>query len=260
MKIVLAIPCYNCAQQIGRVIGAFDKKLVDRLAAVILIDNCSTDDTLRKAVQAVEATHSPKFRVLKNAKNYGLGGTHKIAFQYAINAEADYVAIVHGDAQGDTQDLHRLLNEAEKHPEASAILGARFMKGSHLKGYSRLRSFGNRVLNLIYTVLTGRKTLDLGSGLNLFKVNDLLDRNFLAFSDAFTFNMDLLLDYFRKGTTLHYVPITWSETDQVSNAKTFRVGWIALMTVLKWRFFPDRRPLNFLILRTDLILVNLKRK
>ena len=30
-------------------------------------------------------------------------------------------------------------------------------------------------------------------------------------------------------------PISWSETDQVSNAKTFKVGWIALKTLLRWR-------------------------
>jgi hypothetical protein len=80
-----------------------------------------------------------------------------------------------------------------------------------------------------------RASKDLGSGLNLFKLENLKDHRFLGFSDTITFNIDLLLDYFKKKTVLINVPITWTEEDQVSNARNFTVGKTAIRKILKWR-------------------------
>jgi len=45
----------------------------------------------------------------------------------------------------------------------------------------------------------------------------------------------LLLDYFKKKTIIRFVPITWKEEDQVSNARNFSVGKNALIKLFKWR-------------------------
>jgi hypothetical protein len=109
------------------------------------------------------------------------------------------------------------------------------MAGSVLRGYAPERVWGNRVLNWLYTLLTFRYTQDLGSGLNLFRLKDLSDHNYLGFDDRMTFNFDLLLDYYTKGTKLKFVPITWTEEDQVTNARNFAVAKRAAGQLLKWR-------------------------
>ena len=81
-----------------------------------------------------------------------------------------------------------------------------------------------------------RPSKDLGSGLNLFRLTDLADHNYLGFGDTITFNIDLLLDYFKKKTKFIFVPITWTEEDQVSNARNFKVGKTAIQKLLQWRF------------------------
>ena len=240
-KILVAIPCYNCSLQIKRVISKFSKKLLDRIGGVVIIDNRSEDETIISAQKAIKQLNiqPEKFRIFKNDNNYNLGGSHKVAFNLGLEEDYDYVAILHGDDQAETLELHKLFDLAQKNPDVGAILGSRFMKGSQLKGYSFTRIAGNMGLNLIVSFFSLRMTKDLGSGLNLFKLSELKDKRYLGFADSLTFNINLLLDYYFKKTKLKFVPITWSETDQVSNAKIFKVGFTMLKTCLKWRLNHD---------------------
>ncbi len=151
MKVLVAIPSYNCAPQIGRVLAGFDDKLLGRVSEVIVIDDRGKDDTGGAAVAALEKLpfdHS-KIKVVRNDVNLGLGGSHKMAFLYGERMGADYVAILHGDDQAKAPELNLLLDAAEADPEVGAVLGSRFMKGSTLKGYAWERIMGNRVFNLI---------------------------------------------------------------------------------------------------------------
>lgn len=240
-KILVAIPAYNCEKQIGRVLAGFDKKLLDRVAKIIVIDNQSTDGTVAAAKQAARQLKSPKVEIWRNRNNYNLGGTHKVAFLSGEKLGMGYVAILHGDDQAKTSELNRLIDEAEAKPELGAILGCRFMRGSKVSGYSWQRIWGNRAINLVYSLVALRPSRDLGSGLNLFRLADLADHNYLSFGDTITFNIDLLLDYFKKRTPLKFVPISWSEDDQVSNARNFQVGKTAIHKLILWRFNKEQR-------------------
>jgi len=172
---------------------------------------------------------------VQNDKNLGLGGSHKMAFLRGEKAKMDFVAILHGDNQAKTQELHNLIDIAEQGPELGAVLGCRFMKGSKLVGYNWKRTWGNRVINVIYSIVALRPSKDLGSGLNLFRLSDLEDHRYLGFDDRMTFNIDLLLDYYGKKTPLVFTPISWTEEDQVSNARNMNVAKIALRQLFSWR-------------------------
>lgn len=259
-KILVAIPCYKCAPQIQRVLSEFTPELASAVGEVAVFDNRSPDETLQAALTAAKEMNSKlgqdKFKVFLNDDNYGLGGTHKAAFLYGERNGFDYVAILHGDNQAVTEELGTLIEVARKSPELDAVLGARFMPGSRLVGYNRIRTLGNLGLNWLYTLLTLRKTYDLGSGLNLFKLQTLKDHRFLRFSDKFTYNMDHLLDYFRKRSKIKYVPISWREEDQVSGANALKVGWITLKTLFKWRFLPFGNPPEPKYLYTSTLIKN----
>ena len=240
-KILVAIPAYNCANYIPKVIAGFAEKLLDRIEKVIIIDNGSTDDTVEAAKKAVAKLNSSKVEVWQNKQNYNLGGTHKVAFLTGEELGMDYVAILHGDDQAKTPELNNLIDALEQDPDIGAVLGTRFMKGSKLVGYNWQRIWGNRTINFIYSIVALRPSKDLGSGLNIFRLQDLADHNYLGFGDTITFNIDLLLDYFRKKTKLKFVPITWTEEDQVSNARNFKVGSTAIKKLLRWRFGRETR-------------------
>lgn len=236
IKILVAIPAYNCGKQIERVLEGFDKDLLRRVSEVIIIDDQSKDNTAKVALEYIIKKQLPsKVKVFKNTRNLGLGGTHKAAFLYAERVGLDYIAILHGDNQAKTSELNNLLDLVENNNDLGAVLGCRFMKGSTLIGYDWKRIWGNRVINIVYSIFALRKSLDLGSGLNIFRLKDLHDHRYLGFDDRMTFNIDLLLDYYSKKTPLIFTPITWSEEDQVSNARNMKIAKQAFRQLFLWR-------------------------
>ena len=159
----------------------------------------------------------------------------------ACSDEYDYVAILHGDNQAITSELNNLIDLAENDPKLDAIMGARFLPASTLIGYSLLRIYGNKVINLVYSLLSFKRIHDLGSGLNLFKVSFIKKINYLDCNSSLTFNMDLLLEMIKKRGNFIYTPITWREEDQVSNARIFDIGSRSLLQLFKWRI-GQRKP------------------
>jgi dolichol-phosphate mannosyltransferase len=235
-RVIVIIPAYRCAPQIPRVLDGFDKALLDRVEEVIVVNNQSPDDTVQAALKAAKKIGSKKIKVVTNRENVSLGGSHKVGFFYGKSIGADYVAILHGDDQAETKELNNLLNIIEDHPSLDAVLGSRFMAGSDLHGYSWQRIAGNRVLNMAYTVLMLRRTKDLGSGLNVFKLSALDTDKVINFGDDLGFNFDLLLYLFTSKAKIRFTPITWKEDDQVSNAHNFKIAKLAAVRLLKWRF------------------------
>jgi dolichol-phosphate mannosyltransferase len=236
VRIAVAIPCYNCRRQIARVLQRFGPELQSKISKIWIIDNQSTDGTPEAALEAIKnfgLSHIAEVRI--NRSNYGLGGSHKVALLLAAEEKMDYLAVTHGDDQGRADELSKFLGMINERSDVAAYLGSRFMPGSQLQGYSPIRIAGNLGLNVLYTAFSGRKTWDIGAGMNLFRMENLKDKTFLEFSDGFTFNMDLLLYYYRQRASLKFIPITWTETDQTSNAKTFQTGWSALKTLVAWR-------------------------
>lgn len=241
-KVLIAIPAYRCAKQITRVLDEIDDRLAARVAEIAVIDNGSPDDTVAVALAYKNNGRLKNLHVYQNKDNYNLGGTHKVAFLKAQAMGLTHVIILHGDNQAKSDEANLLLDYAEAHPETQTVLGSRFSRGSKLEGYDWKRIAGNRVLNVVYTILTGRKCEDLGSGLNLFAIRDLEQKTYLEFADRLTFNFELLLDLIKRKVQFAYHPITWREEDQMSNARNINIAKIALINVVQWRLGKTKKP------------------
>jgi glycosyltransferase involved in cell wall biosynthesis len=215
---------YNCANQIGRVVSQVERAVAAGVdLAVLLIDNRSRDDTLEMARTALARAALPEAWLLQNNDNYGLGGSHKVAFGFARDHGFDHLIVLHGDDQGSLADILPLLAAGE-HVLTDALLGARFQPGARLQGYSRLRTVANHVFNAIFSIVAGRRLYDLGSGLNLFRTAIFDDGFHWRYADDLTFNYYLILGLVHHGRTIGFFPISWREDDQVSNAKLTSQG------------------------------------
>lgn len=238
-KILLFIPMYNCEKQIVRVLGQLTDEVCGYLSEVIIVNNRSTDRG-EEAAEKYLKTHFIKTRVslLRNDKNYGLGGSHKVAFNYAIDNGFDYVIVLHGDDQGRISDFIPLL-KSRIYRKYDCCLGARFMKGSRRIGYSRVRVLGNYGFNLFFSAVVHRAIKDLGSGLNLYRVSVLRNRYFMKYPDTLYFNDVMILAscYYRQ--KILFYPISWREEDQVSNNKLWSFS-CALLRML-WGYARNKK-------------------
>lgn len=233
-RILLFIPGYNCEKQVIRVLKQLDEEVMKYITEIIFVNNRSTDNT-EKAVLEFKKKNNLPVHVLRNDENYNLGGSHKVAFNYALENNFDYVIVLHGDDQGNIHDLLSYLKN-EDYKKYDCLLGSRFNKGSKLIGYSKFRIFGNRVFNLIFTICIGRRIKDLGAGLNMYKVEILKNNFYHKFPDRLTFNCCMLFahDYYKHN--IKFIPISWREEDQVSNVKMFSQAMNTLKIALKYRF------------------------
>jgi glycosyltransferase involved in cell wall biosynthesis len=209
---------------------------------ILVVDNRSSDDTVNAATRA--AAQLPlSVKVVRNNDNYGLGGSHKAAFKYAAENNFDYLVVLHGDDQGSISDLVPLI-AAGHHRDVDCLLGARFMPGSRLGGYSRFRTFGNRVFNRLFSLAAGSRLYDLGSGLNLYKVDVLRRAPLHGFSNSLTFNYFMILASAHWKWRIRFFPISWREDDQVSNVKLTRqsmeISKILLQFALSRRSFLEK--------------------
>lgn len=219
---MLFIPMYNCAPQIPRVLGQLGPALQQEFDEIFVLDNGSTDGGPEAAREAGEELQHTRVLVARNQDNYGLGGSHKVAFQRCLDEGYDAMVVFHGDDQGRLDDLMRQL---PKHPEAECVLGSRFMRGSQLVGYAPHRILANLAFNAIFSAMSRRVLWDLGSGLNLYRRRFVERRLWEGCAEDLTFNYHLIL---RSAAVpelgIDFVPISWREEDQISNAKLGKHG------------------------------------
>ncbi len=236
MRHLLFIPVYNCQTQIIRVLDKILKSpLVNKFEEIIIIDNNSMDETLDVITKYINEKKLSKFKLFQNNENYNLGGTHKTGFNYAIDNEFDYVTILHGDDQGDINDLEKVfLNN--KYINYDCCLGSRFARNSKLVNYPKFRIYANYMINLAASIVSFKFLTDLGSGLNMFKVSFLKNKFYLNFPNGLTFNYCLIFFICDIRAKFFYFPITWREDDQISNVKLFShaIKWAEIL--LKYVF------------------------
>lgn len=230
-RILLFIPCFNCAPQIGRVLKQLDGPVSAYIAEALVLDNRCQDETIDRARAGGTSVARVPITIARNHSNYHLGGSHKAAFAYAQTHGFSHVLVLHGDDQGQLDDIMPVLEQG-KHRDHDSCLGARFMVGSRLVGYSRFRTFGNVVFNRIFSLISARRIYDLGSGLNLFSHAVFAHPQIRRASDDLRFNVYMLLNGIDRRQRILYFPISWREDDQVSNVRlisqtmrTLAIAW-----------------------------------
>ena len=231
-KILLFIPTYNCEKQIGRVLEKVYKNN-SFFFEIIIIDNGSTDNTIN-IIKQLRNEKNYNYKIFINDYNYGLGGSHKVAFNYAINNNFDYVIVLHGDDQGNINDLIPILKNME-YKKYDCLLGARFMKGSTLNGYSKFRTLGNKLYNMVFSIFLNKKIFDLGSGLNMYSVNILKSKYYYKFPDNLVFNYTMILASHFYKHNIKFFPISWSENDQKSNVKMLSQSIKVIYLLLQYK-------------------------
>lgn len=239
--ITVFIPMYNCEKQIGRVLRSLEP-VQERFTEILIVDNRSTDGSAAVAQQAMKAFTRTTVTLVQNDRNYHFGGSHKIAFDYALKSRADHLLILHGDDQADINDILPLITSGE-YAQNDITLGARFHPNSKLIGYSKFRTYGNIAVNLMASVVTGRMIYDTGAGLNIYARGSFVDRDYLTFPNDLTFSTCLLFDCIRKKYSFHFFPLSWREEDQVSNARVMRQGMKIVLMMVRYalrfkRFLP----------------------
>lgn len=91
-KIMVFIPVYNCEKQITRVLSQINDDVLTYVDEIIVVNNLSTDDTVKVTQDYLLKHRELPCKIINNNANFNLGGSHKVAFNYAL--ENDLITLL----------------------------------------------------------------------------------------------------------------------------------------------------------------------
>lgn len=214
-RVAILIPAFNEARHLPRVIEACRAL---KPAVVLVIDDCSTDNTLD--VLAAEAgldEHGVRVVALRNPYNLGKQGTVRRGLRLLSSmTDLDAVALMDGDGQHDAAELPRLAALLDRY---DCVIGARSRDQMPPQ-----RKLANWLVNTGFAVIAGVHFADVQSGLRLYDkpLADLLGKR-LSASGGFALeheSLTVLADHARRrGLTLRFAaaPISCAYGEAVSS-------------------------------------------
>ena len=182
VKVIVTMPAYNAAKTLIKTWTEIDKDLVNE---IILVDDCSKDDTV-----AVASTLPIK--VIRHPHNVGYGGNQKTGYAEALRDGADVVIMLHPDYQYDPLKIPEMIAPILR-GEADIVLGSRFLGGGALKGGMPMYKFiANRALTTFQNIILGTNVSEFHTGYRAYSRKFLETVPFLRNSLAFVFDSEIL--------------------------------------------------------------------
>lgn len=148
----IVIPAYDEARRIGAVLD----RLLDRWPNVVVVDDCSRDET------AAEVAARPAARLVRHPINLGQGAALQTGIRYALRQGARYLVTFDADGQHSADDLDRLLAPLVS-GTADFALGSRFL--GHTVGMPASRRLTLKLAVLFTRFLSGVRLTDAHNGL-----------------------------------------------------------------------------------------------
>lgn len=182
-KIIVVLPAYNAAATLEKTYREIPLDIVDE---VILVDDQSTDDTLKVAEQ-LGIKH-----VIVHAKNRGYGGNQKTCYDKALELGGDIIIMLHPDYQYTPLLIKPIayLMMTGIYPVvlASRILGNEALSG----GMPWYKYLANRLLTFFQNLLLGQKLSEYHTGYRGYSREVLETVNYRLLSDNFIFDNQIL--------------------------------------------------------------------
>jgi len=181
-KVVVVMPAYNAGRTLRLTYEELPK---DTVNLVILVDDGSTDETLEIARQL-------NLQIFVHNRNYGYGANQKTCYTEALRAGADIVVMVHPDYQYDPRLVPQLIEPLVERC-ADVVLGSRLKSGGALaQGMPWWKFLANRGLTFLENRAFGLSLSEYHTGYRAFRREVLESVNFVANSDGFVFDQEIV--------------------------------------------------------------------
>jgi glycosyltransferase involved in cell wall biosynthesis len=217
------IPAYNEAATIGQILGRV--LLQPCVQQVVVVDDCSTDDT----VGAAEAlADDPRVTVKRHLANAGKGAAIRTGLA-AITAPI--VIIQDADLEYDPVDYAKLIGPIVE-GRADVVYGVRGFAGQTAYSYWFVK--GNQLVTTFTNILFNCYIQDMETGFKVMRTS--LMRRLQLSGKRFNIEPDITGRILRLGYRIHEVPIDYYARSRAEGKKlTWRDGVRALGTLLRVR-------------------------
>lgn len=200
-RILLVAPAFNEGPKIGEVVRRAPRAIVD---TVLVIDDCSTDDTVRVA-------RSFGAEVISNERRCGVGYSIRRGYQYARKNGFDIVVIIAGNNKDSPEEITRLLDPICDE-DYDFVMGSRYLPGGIAGGDMPLyRKIATRLHPFLVRLITGRPVTESTNGYRAMKVSVLEDPRLeldQVWLDHYQLEMYIFMKLIKIGRRMTEVPVS----------------------------------------------------
>jgi glycosyltransferase involved in cell wall biosynthesis len=207
-RIVVVMPAYNAAKTLKMTYEDLPHDFVD---TIILVDDGSRDETINLAQEL-------GLKVFIHRRNLGYGGNQKTCYTEALKNGASIIVMVHPDYQYDPTLLPEI---------ARPILDKRYdvVFGSRMQGTSAYKQgmpwwkyIANIVLTWLENEVFGLRLSEFHTGYRAYSREALEKVNFLANSDNFIFDQEIVAQFVAAGLKIGEISVPTRYFPEASSA------------------------------------------
>ena len=223
--ISVIMPAFNEEQTVGSIIRRTEEvlQMLVENYELIVIDDGSTDKTAQRAVQN-GAT------VISNGGNLGKGWALSTGLQ---QARGHFIVTMDTDGAHRPEEIPRLLYPIVEGNGVDVVIGSRFRGHIEDNAIPRLNLLGNKIFNLVLSIILGQRVTDSQSGFRVYKRT--VVEELIIDSQGFEAETEMVCKVFRRNFGVKEVPITCkSRNGTLSKLNSFNDGFKILKTILRF--------------------------
>lgn len=233
MKLSIIIPAYNESPTLKTILQkVFDTTLDHHLSKeVILVNDCSTDDTLNLALEFQKS--EPTLKIVSHETNKGKGASIRTGIE---QASGDLIIVQDADMEYDPREYNLLIKPVID-GFADVVYGSRFSGGNPHRILFFWHSIGNKFLTFLSNMFTDLNLTDMETGYKLFRADILkkikLRENRFGFEPEITAKIARIPGIRIYETGISYYGRTFNEGKKIN----WRDGLKAIYCILKYNLF-----------------------
>ena len=238
-KILIFIPAYNVEKKITKVLNKIPKIVFNKYNAKILVIEDNSSDKTLSVIKKVIKKKGDKIKIylIVNKKNKGYGGVQKIAFNYAIKKNFEYVVMLHGDNQYPANKILLLIKPLLTN-KFDAVFGSRMINSINaLKGGMPLYKYlGNIALTFFQNLVLSSNLSEFHSGYRSYKVSSLKKIKFKSNTNDFHFDTEIIIQFLKNNFKIKEIAMSTYYGDEISHLKSIPYGLNIVRSTLVSRF------------------------
>jgi glycosyltransferase involved in cell wall biosynthesis len=231
----IIIPAYNEGNTIHHILNKVKSvKLIDGFEKeVILINDCSTDNTEESIKSYIEENNSLKIVYFKHEINKGKGAAIHTGIK---QASGDYIIIQDADLEYDPNEYNILLQPIVD-GFADVVYGSRFMGGNPHRILFFWHSIGNKLLTFLSNMLTNLNLTDMETCYKIFRADIIksikFKENRFGFEPEVTAKISRIPKIRIYEVGISYYGRTYEEGKKIS----WKDGFRAIYCIIKYNIF-----------------------
>jgi len=233
-KIIVVLPAYNASNTL---LATYSEIPFDIVDDIILVDDCSTDNTIDVAKQ-LGIKH-----IITHENNLGYGGNQKSCYNKALELGADIIIMLHPDYQYTPKLIHSMsyLIANDVYP---VVIGSRILgKGALKGGMPMYKYIANRFLTLFQNILMNQKLSEYHTGYRAYSSVVLEQIDFNRNSDDFVFDNQFLAQILYNGFEIAEITCPtkyFEDSSSINFSRSVQYG-IGVMKTSCYYFFSKNK-------------------